>query len=121
MAVQGFVGLFTWLVVQYDDIVGQNDEMVEDALKFHERLFNGERQPNNLLEGIAELLRESPEHFDPVMSNQLQISLQNGTDAMSALHGFVAGVLERCSEGLASDVGLVVDEVAVVATKLFLI
>lgn len=48
-------------------------------------------------------------------------SLQNGTDAMSALHGFVAGVLERCSEGLASDVGLVVDEVAVVATKLFLI
>lgn len=75
MAVQGFVGLFTWLVVQYDDIVGQNDEMVEDALKFHERLFNGERQPNNLLEGIAELLRESPEHFDPVMSNQLQISV----------------------------------------------
>lgn len=49
--------------------------MVEDALKFHERLFKGERQANNLLEGIAELLRESPEHFDPVMSNQLQISV----------------------------------------------
>ncbi|GKT64788.1 longiborneol synthase [Colletotrichum tofieldiae] len=69
----GFVGLFTWLVVQYDDIVGQNDEMAEAQL-FQERFFNGETQPNAMLEGLAGLLREAPSLFDPVMANLLQIS-----------------------------------------------
>ncbi|KXH33806.1 longiborneol synthase [Colletotrichum simmondsii] len=73
--VQGYVGLFTWLVVQYDDIVGQSNQMVEDALLFHERLFRGEAQPNNLLEGIAGLLREARDHFDAVLANMLQISV----------------------------------------------
>ncbi|KAI6783985.1 Trichodiene synthase [Emericellopsis cladophorae] len=72
---QGYVGLFTWLVVQYDDIVGQNDEMMEEATIFHQRFFNGEKQPNNLLEGIATLLREAHDHYDPVLANQLQISV----------------------------------------------
>ncbi|KAK6214998.1 longiborneol synthase [Colletotrichum tabaci] len=71
--VQGFVGLFTWLVVQYDDIVGQNDEMAEAQL-FQKRFFNGETQPNAMLEGLAGLLREAPRLFDPVMANLLQIS-----------------------------------------------
>ena len=73
--VQGYVGLFTWLVVQYDDIVGQDNEMVEEALLFHQRFFRGEPQPNNLLEGIAELIREAHDHFDPVMANMLQLSV----------------------------------------------
>ncbi|KAM0444952.1 hypothetical protein ACHAQK_002490 [Fusarium lateritium] len=73
--VQGYVGLFTWLVVQYDDIVGQSNQMVEEALLFHERLLRGEPQPNNLLEGIAGLLREARDHFDPVLANMLQISV----------------------------------------------
>lgn len=73
--VQGYVGLFTWLVVQYDDIVGQNDEMVAEALLFHQRFFGGEPQPNNLLKGIAALLREAYVHFDPVLANLLQISV----------------------------------------------
>ncbi|UQC91418.1 longiborneol synthase [Colletotrichum lupini] len=73
--VQGYVGLFTWLVVQYDDIVGQNNQMVEEALLFHERLFRGEPQPNYLLEGIAGLLREARDHFDTVLANMLQISV----------------------------------------------
>ncbi|KAH6606925.1 longiborneol synthase [Trichoderma cornu-damae] len=71
----GYVGLFTWLVVQYDDIVGQSNEMVEEALLFHQRFFRGERQPNNLLEGIAVLLREADDHFDTVLANMLQISV----------------------------------------------
>ncbi|KAK1984021.1 longiborneol synthase [Colletotrichum cereale] len=71
--VQGFVGLFTWLVVQYDDIVGQNDEMAEAQL-FQERFFRGEKQPNAMLEGLASLMREAPSLFDPVMANLLQIS-----------------------------------------------
>ena len=75
MEAQGYVGLFTWLVVQYDDIVGQNDEMMEEATLFHQRFFNGEKQPNNLLEGIATLLREAHDHYDPVLANQLQISV----------------------------------------------
>ncbi|KAM6488375.1 longiborneol synthase [Trichoderma sp. SZMC 28011] len=73
--VQGYVGLFTWLVVQYDDIVGQSNEMVQEALQFHQRFFRGERQPNNLLEAIAILLREADDHFDTVMANMLQISV----------------------------------------------
>ncbi|ROT40475.1 terpenoid synthase [Sodiomyces alkalinus F11] len=73
--VQGYVGLFTWLVVQYDDIVGQSNEMVDEALHFHRRFFRGEAQPNDLLEGIAGLLREAYDHFDPVMANLLQISV----------------------------------------------
>ncbi|EFQ27817.1 longiborneol synthase [Colletotrichum graminicola] len=71
--VQGYVGLFTWLVVQYDDIVGQNDEMAEAQL-FQERFFKGEKQPNAMLEGLASLMREAPRWFDPVMANLLQIS-----------------------------------------------
>ncbi|KAK1597418.1 longiborneol synthase [Colletotrichum navitas] len=71
--VQGYVGLFTWLVVQYDDIVGQNDEMAEAQL-FQERFFKGETQPNAMLEGLATLMREAPRLFDPVMANLLQIS-----------------------------------------------
>ncbi|KAF9878622.1 hypothetical protein CkaCkLH20_04114 [Colletotrichum karsti] len=73
--VQGYVGLFTWLVVMYDDIVGQNDQMVEEASLFHQRFFKGERQKNNLLEGIAVLLREAHDLFDPVMANLLQLSV----------------------------------------------
>ncbi|KAF5250789.1 hypothetical protein FANTH_4061 [Fusarium anthophilum] len=73
--VQGYVGLFTWLVVQYDDIVGQSNQMVEEALLFNERLLRGEPQPNSLLEGIAGLLREAHDHFDPVLANMLQISV----------------------------------------------
>ncbi|KAK7416294.1 hypothetical protein QQZ08_012068 [Neonectria magnoliae] len=73
--VQGYVGLFTWLVVQFDDIVGQSNEMVEEALLFQQRFFQGKTQPNNLLEGIASLIREAHVHFDPVMANLLQISV----------------------------------------------
>jgi hypothetical protein len=49
--------------------------MVEEALLFHERLFQGKRQSNNLLEGLAKLIRESYDHFDPILANMLQISL----------------------------------------------
>ena len=55
--------------------MGQNDEMVEDALQFLDRLFRGEEQANNLLNGIAELILEAPNHFDPVMAEQLRISV----------------------------------------------
>ncbi|KAH7113515.1 longiborneol synthase [Dactylonectria macrodidyma] len=73
--VQGYVGLFTWLVVQYDDIVGERNQMVEEAGHFQQRFFQGKTQPNNLLEGIASMIREAHVHFDPVMANLVQISV----------------------------------------------
>lgn len=48
---------------------------MEDALLFHRRFFRGESQPNKLLEGLADLLREAHEYFDPVLANLLQISV----------------------------------------------
>ncbi|KAI1757864.1 longiborneol synthase [Xylaria castorea] len=72
--VQAYIGLFTWLVVLYDDMVGQEGQMQEEAGRFNERLFRGETQPNALLDGIAQLIREAPEHFDPVLSALIQTS-----------------------------------------------
>lgn len=62
------------MVVLYDDAVGQRNEMMEDAMMFHTRFFRGERQANTLLEGLAILIRESYDYFDPLMANMMQIS-----------------------------------------------
>ncbi|KAI0533684.1 longiborneol synthase [Xylaria digitata] len=86
--VQAYIGLATWLVVQYDDIVGQRGQMQEEAGCFHDRFFRGETQPNALLEGIAGLIREAPEHFDPVLSTLLQTSM---------LHFLTSNLLEQRS------------------------
>ncbi|KAI3334668.1 longiborneol synthase [Ustulina deusta] len=75
--VQAYIGLFTWLLTQYDDIVGQKGQMLEEAGRFHERFFRGETQPNALLDGVAQLVREAPEHFDPVLSTLIQTSVLN--------------------------------------------
>ncbi|KAI0549851.1 longiborneol synthase [Xylaria curta] len=75
--VQAYVGLFTWLAVQYDDIVGQKGQMQEEAGHFHERFFHGKAQPNALLEGIAQIIREALEHFDPVLSTLMQTAILN--------------------------------------------
>lgn len=49
--------------------------MMEEALLFHQRFFRGESQPNSLLEGLADLIREAHDYFDPVLANLLQISV----------------------------------------------
>ncbi|KAI0204891.1 longiborneol synthase [Astrocystis sublimbata] len=87
--VQAYIGLVTWLVVLYDDIVGQKGQMQDEAGRFHDRFFRGEMQPNALLNGIAELIREAPEHFDPVLSTLLQTSI---------LHFLTSNLLEQRSE-----------------------
>lgn len=48
---------------------------MEEAVLFQPRFFRGESQPNMLLEGLADLLREAHDHFDPVLANLLQISV----------------------------------------------
>jgi hypothetical protein len=60
--------------------------MMAEALLWHQRFFANERQLNNLLEGIAILLREAPVHFDLVLANLLQIS---------ALKFLTSNLLER--------------------------
>ncbi|KAI0186500.1 isoprenoid synthase domain-containing protein, partial [Xylaria flabelliformis] len=75
--VQAYIGIFTWLVTMYDDIVGQKGQMQEEASRFQERLFSGETEPNAFLEGIAQTIREAPEHFDPVLSKLIQTTILN--------------------------------------------
>ncbi|KAJ0366607.1 hypothetical protein COL154_003839 [Colletotrichum chrysophilum] len=48
--------------------------MVEEAMAFQKRFFSGQRQKHNLLEGLATLLREAYDHWDPVLANMLQLS-----------------------------------------------
>lgn len=62
-------------MVQFDDIVGQRGEMLEEASQFQNRFFRNEPQPNALLEGIAGVIRELPEYFDVVLSNLMQVSM----------------------------------------------
>lgn len=67
----------TWLVVQFDDIVGQEGQMREASSQFHERFFRGETQPNALLNGIATMIREATVYFDSVLATLLQHSVLN--------------------------------------------
>ncbi|KAG9249469.1 longiborneol synthase [Emericellopsis atlantica] len=73
--IQSYIGLFTWLVVQYDDLVGQQKAKLQEATAFQERLLAGQKQNDPLLEGIATLLRRARQHFDVVLANMLQISV----------------------------------------------
>ena len=49
--------------------------MIEDATLFYDRFFKGAEQPNALLQGLAGLLREAPDHFDPMAASMLQVSV----------------------------------------------
>ncbi|KAI1325835.1 longiborneol synthase [Xylariaceae sp. FL0255] len=75
LEVQGYVGLMTFLVVQYDDTVEQKGEMVHEAQLFHQRLFRGETQGNPLLQALAAMILEAYDHFDAMLANMLQISI----------------------------------------------
>ncbi|KAF4454055.1 longiborneol synthase [Fusarium albosuccineum] len=72
---QAYIGLFTWLVVQYDDIVGRDNDMIDEARLFQQRFIRGEPQPTKLLEGIANMMRRAHDHFDSVLADLLQISV----------------------------------------------
>ncbi|TRX92002.1 hypothetical protein FHL15_007099 [Xylaria flabelliformis] len=75
--VQAYIGIFTWLVTIYDDIVGQRGHMQEEASRFQERFFRGESQPNAFLDGMAQVIREASEHFDSVLSRLMQTNMLN--------------------------------------------
>ncbi|RYP93663.1 hypothetical protein DL770_000194 [Monosporascus sp. CRB-9-2] len=72
--VQAYIALWTWIVVQIDDVV--ND--IKDAVDhFQQRFFSGEPQPHPLLHAMGELLREAYDYWDPVLANILVTSALN--------------------------------------------
>ncbi|KAK8115642.1 hypothetical protein PG984_012144 [Apiospora sp. TS-2023a] len=66
--VQAYIGIFSWLVVQVDDITPSIKEEVE---QFQQRFLRGEEQPLPILRGLAAIFREAYDHWDPVLANLL--------------------------------------------------
>lgn len=71
---KAYIGIFTWLVVMLDD---KTAEMRTDVELFQTRFSQGEVQPTCLLRGLADILHEAREHFDPVLANILVTSCLN--------------------------------------------
>lgn len=68
---QVFIGLFTWLVVIVDDRI---EEMKADVEQFQKRFTRGQVQARGNLEALADILRESHDHFDAPLANLLVTS-----------------------------------------------
>ncbi|RYP12389.1 hypothetical protein DL767_011300 [Monosporascus sp. MG133] len=69
--VQAYIALFTWIVVQIDDVM---NDIKDAADHFQQRFFSGEPQPHPLLHAMGELLREAYYYWDPVLANILVTS-----------------------------------------------
>lgn len=64
-----YTGLHTWLGTQIDDL-----PMKEDVREFQRRFYSGEKQPNLVLQGYADILRSTYEEWDDVTANFIIIS-----------------------------------------------
>ncbi|KAK8085795.1 hypothetical protein PG997_007066 [Apiospora hydei] len=65
VAVQTYIAIFTWIVVQIDDITPSIKN------EFQKRFLRGEEQPLPILRGLAAIFREAYDHWDPVLANLL--------------------------------------------------
>lgn len=65
------MGIYTWLAVLIDDRISEFRAEVEG---FQRRFFAGEEQPTLLLRAIAALLKETWNHWDPLMANLIVTS-----------------------------------------------
>ncbi|RYP37774.1 hypothetical protein DL768_010832 [Monosporascus sp. mg162] len=72
--IQAFIGLFTWIVVQIDDVV---DDITDAVDHFQQRYLSGEPQPHPLLHALGEILREAYVYWDPILANILVTSTLN--------------------------------------------
>ncbi|KAK7943893.1 terpenoid synthase [Apiospora aurea] len=68
VVVQTYIAIFTWIVVQIDDITPSIKSKVG---QFQQRFLRGEEQPLPILRGLAAILREAYDHWDPVLANLL--------------------------------------------------
>ncbi|KAK8044072.1 terpenoid synthase [Apiospora rasikravindrae] len=78
VAVQTYIAIFTWLVVQIDDITPSIKNEVE---QFQQRFLRGEEQPSPILRALAAIFREAYDHWDPVLANLL---VKSGLDFVTA-------------------------------------
>ncbi|KAJ7156090.1 isoprenoid synthase domain-containing protein [Mycena crocata] len=71
LEVQLYIATYTWLAFVIDDTTSS---MADDVAHFQERFYAGEKQPTLLLQGFAEVLRSTYDHFDNVVSNFIILS-----------------------------------------------
>ncbi|ROV95983.1 hypothetical protein VMCG_07951 [Cytospora schulzeri] len=69
LVAQVYTGIHTWLGTQIDDA-----ELKDEVEKFPERFFAGERQPNLVLQGYADILRSTHVTWDVVTANFIVLS-----------------------------------------------
>lgn len=73
--VQCYIGIYTWLAVLIDDRIG---EMADEVEGYQRRFVSGEEQPTPLLRAAAGLMRETWDHWDPLLANLIVTSTVDG-------------------------------------------
>ncbi|KAI3393121.1 hypothetical protein diail_4720 [Diaporthe ilicicola] len=71
LAVQLHIGIFTWLGFLIDDT---NKCIAPDLAQFQARFYTGGPQPSLLLDHFARTLRNTYQHYDPVIANTIVLS-----------------------------------------------
>lgn len=71
LAVQLHIGIFTWLGFLIDDT---NKCIAPDLAHFQARFYTSQPQPSLLLDHFAQTLRNTYEHYDPVIANNIVLS-----------------------------------------------
>lgn len=69
--VQAYVGIYTWLAVLIDDGIGELRGEVEG---YQRRFYAGEEQPTPLLRATASVMKETWDHWDPILANLIVTS-----------------------------------------------
>jgi hypothetical protein len=71
LEVQLHIGIFTWLGFLIDDT---NKRIASDLAHFQARFYTGQPQPSLLLDHFAQTLRNTYQHYDPIIANNIVLS-----------------------------------------------
>ncbi|KJA17818.1 hypothetical protein HYPSUDRAFT_205915 [Hypholoma sublateritium FD-334 SS-4] len=77
-ATRVFIALYTAFVVFVDDVYQRDNGAVR---VFMERFVRGEKQADPLLDGLAHILQELPDHFEPVVAGIILTATLNLVNA----------------------------------------
>ena len=66
-----YIATFTWLVCVIDDVA---DSMRPELEKFQERFYSNEPQPNTLLQALADVFKETYQHYENIVANFIIVS-----------------------------------------------
>lgn len=97
-ATRVFVTLYTAFVVFVDDVYQRDNGAVR---VFMERFVRGEKQAHPLLDGLAHVLQELPDHFEPVVGGIILTATLNLVNA-STLEFQTQGMEVGSPEGRSS-------------------